>query len=151
MNGDLPDNFQVVVATPVMRRSLLVWLEARGWELFRMPDMVPDDLPTYGVRAKAQPPRRPGTHAPVQRGTRPYKLGWTTNGVGWEHYGSYASPDAAVRGRDRIIEGREAKGVAHLDHGWWVVVRSGRIMATYTLGYGRSKGLPLPEFAKGRG
>ncbi len=57
--AELPDNFQVVVAVPVVRANLLQWLERQGWELFVVP-YPPGDLPTYGVRAidVPTPPKR---------------------------------------------------------------------------------------------
>jgi hypothetical protein len=46
------DDVIQVVVHPVLRPALEDWLDRRGWELWRMPDFVEDDLPTYSIRPK---------------------------------------------------------------------------------------------------
>jgi hypothetical protein len=50
-----PDIIQVCLH-PVLRSRFEAWLDVLGLEMWRMPDFSDDDLPTYGVKPKGEPP-----------------------------------------------------------------------------------------------
>lgn len=78
-----------------------------------------------------------------------WKLVWTENGVMMEIRGSFASKDAAIRGRDRRIAEVEKRKMTYLYDGWYVIRRQGHGFEDEdVLGIGSKEGVPLPRFVR---